>query len=973
MGTTEGKEHENFIQKIHEKYKDLFVEGLPPENVERPGGVMHKIDLLPGSTPVAEPLRRMAPKLLEELKVQLDELLEKKFIQPSVSPYGAPVLFSKKKNGKLRLCVDYRALNDQTVKNRYPIPRADDLLDQLRGAKYFTSLDMTSGYHQIPIAQEDRHKTAFRTRYGSFEFLVMPFGLTNAPATFQAWMNSILAPYLDTFVIVYLDDILIFSKTEEEHKQHVQMVLDTLTQHSAYLNLSKCSFFQQRITFLGYEISSDGVCADAGLVSKILEFPVPETKTHVRSFLGAAGFYRRFVKDFAKIAAPLFDLTKENVPFVWNSMHQTSFNRLKAVLTTAPVLKLADPTKEYYVFTDASNVAIGAVLMQNYDDVYHPVAFFSRKLKPAEQNYPVHDREFLALVAALLHWKHYLYMESPVIYTDHRPLVHLKKQKDLNPRQIRWMEKIAAFNADIRYIQGRANVLADLLSRPPVRLNFVASELQLHAPRVEEIKRMYEKDKFIGSLKKHLHSKLPVPAVFNALKVDKVVEKDGLLYYAHPDTSRLRLIVPDDKSLKWELCRHHHDAVCAAHPGRDKMYQQMKRYYYWPNMFSDIADYVRQCRVCQVVKDQNKRHQGLLKPLPVPRGPWEDISMDFIVELPSTARKSTVALVFVDRFTKMMHVAPTSTPCDAEKTAQLFIHHVFRYHGMPKRIVSDRDSRFLSAFWQELMSRLGCQTLMSTAYHPQTDGQTERSNRILEEMIRCYCDEFTNTWDDQLDVLEFAYNNSYQSSIKSTPFYVNQGKHPALPTTLALGLENDTKVTTASELIQNMASARYAAKHYMEVAQARQATYANTKRKALPLKIGDEVLLATNRLKMNGESFKKLQPRWIGPFVVTKVINSNAVRINSDQMGHKFHPVINVERLKPYYSGMDVRKLDDELSQHVSEIDVDQRKVRNEEEEREGDVPETSMDTQCKDSQLHDQLISPEEDEDDLVIELDDY
>eukprot|EP00889_Picochlorum_renovo_P006341 jgi/Picre1/33371/NNA_008695.t1 len=257
----------------------------------------------------------MAPKLLEELKVQLDELLEKKFIQPSVSPYGALVLFSKKKNGKIRLCVDYRALNDQTVKNRYPIPRADDLLDQLRGAKYFTSLDMTSGYHQIPIAPEDRHKTAFRTRYGSFEFLVMPFGLTNAPATFQAWMNSILAPYLDTFVIVYLDDILIFSKTEEEHKKHVQMVLDTLTQHRAYLNLSKCSFVQQRITFLGYEISSDGVCADAGLVSKILKFPVPETKTYVRSFLGAAGFYRRFVKDFAKIAAPLFDLTKENVPF----------------------------------------------------------------------------------------------------------------------------------------------------------------------------------------------------------------------------------------------------------------------------------------------------------------------------------------------------------------------------------------------------------------------------------------------------------------------------------------------------------------------------------------------------------------------------------------------------------------------------------------------------------------------------------
>jgi hypothetical protein len=260
----------------------------------------------------------------------------------------------------------------------------------------------------------------------------MPFGLTNAPATFQAWMNTILGPYLDSFVIVYLDDILIYSKTEEEHEKHVEMVLDTLSQNKAFLQLSKCSFFQERVKFLGYELSPEGISTDKDLVSKILDVPAPETKTNVRSFLGAVGFYRRFIKDFASIAAPLFDITKENVPFCWTSEHQNSFHKLKTLLTTAPVLKLADPTRKYYVFTDASDRAIGGVLMQQYDGIHHPVAFFSRKLKPAEVNYPVHDREFLAVVEALLQWKHYLYMESPVVYTDHRPLI-LEETKRFEP------------------------------------------------------------------------------------------------------------------------------------------------------------------------------------------------------------------------------------------------------------------------------------------------------------------------------------------------------------------------------------------------------------------------------------------------------------------------------------------------------------------------------------------------------------
>ena len=926
---------ERFMERLKKKYGDIMVDELPPQQaMERDQAVQHHIQLVEGTEPIAEPLRRMSPKLLEELKHQLDEYMRKGIIEPSVSPWGAPVLFVRKKNGSFRLCVDYRSLNAKTIKDRYPIPRADDLLDQLQGAKYFSSLDLTSGYHQIPIAPEDRAKTAFKTRYGSFQFLTMPFGLTNAPATFQAWMNGVLEPFVDRFMVVYLDDILIYSSSEEEHMQHVDQVLAALWKAKAYLNMDKCSFFQTTAKFLGYVVTPSGIKPDPGLVDKIAGFPRPTNRTECRSFLGAAGFYRRFMPNFAKAAAPLHDLTKDTVPFEWTANHEKSFVALKGLLTQAPVLRLPDQRLPYSVFTDASNVAIGAVLAQKHSDgVHHPIAYYSRKLKDAEVNYAVHDKELLAVKDALLEWKHYLLGEiGTQVYTDHRPLVHLHSQKDLNPCQIRWLEKVAPFDVSIVYIAGRHNVLADLLSRPSqdpstVSLNVVehvGSELQPSSEVGRRVLQGYKKDEFVLSLKKCL-KQLPVPKVYNQLNVDCVKETDsGLLYYRDPGSKLMRLIVPNDHALRRQLCEIHHTPVTSGHPGRERMLKDMVRYYYWPKMAEDVAEFCRQCQTCQFIKGQNKVKKGWLQPLPIPDQDWDEVSMDFVVKLPTTKKGNNTILVMVDRFTKWAYfVATKSPPLDAAKVAELFLAHVYRNHGMPKKIVSDRDSRFTSDFWKELMKLVGTKALMSTAYHPQTDGLTERVNRILEDMIRCYCDEFLDDWDDLLVPLELAYNDSYQSSTRFTPFYMNYGRHPRTPQSMIVGTAAEPE-TSAGAYLQRLADAHRAAKYFMKVAQIRQSTNANRHREPAQYKEGDDVLLSVFKIRhVDGENFKKLQPRWCGPFKVKRVIPHNAVELNSRELGHEFHHVVNVDRLKPYVANVDIDALNEALERQFADVSLE--------------------------------------------------
>ncbi|GJV35222.1 putative reverse transcriptase domain-containing protein [Tanacetum coccineum] len=378
---------------------DVFPEELP--GIPPIRDVEFNIELIPGAEPISKAPYRMAPIELKELKDQLQELLERGFIRPSVSPWGAPVLFVKKKDGSMRLCIDYRELNKITIRNRYPLPRIDDLFDQLQGAKHFSKIDLRSGYHQLRVKEQDISKTAFRTRYGHYEFLVMPFGLTNAPAVFMDLMNRVFHEFLDKFVIVFIDDILVFSKSKEEHEEHLRTVLQILRQEKLYAKFSKCEFWLSKVAFLGHIVSAEGITMDPAKVEAITKWPRPTSVTEVRSFLGLAGYYRRFVEGFSRLALPLTKLMRKGEKFVWNEEREKSFEELKQRLVSSPILTLPSGSGGFQIYSDASKKGLGCVLMQHGK----VIAYASRQLKPYEVNYPTHDLELAAVVFALKIWR----------------------------------------------------------------------------------------------------------------------------------------------------------------------------------------------------------------------------------------------------------------------------------------------------------------------------------------------------------------------------------------------------------------------------------------------------------------------------------------------------------------------------------------------------------------------------------------
>ena len=408
-----------------------------------------------------------------ELKAQIDELEQKGFIRESVSPWGTPVIFVDKRDGGRRMCGDYRNLNNVTIKNKYPLPRIQDLFDQIRGAGVFSKIDLRSGYHQIKIKEEDIPKTAFVSRYGHHEYLVVPFGLTNAPAIFMNLMNKIFMPYLDKFVIVFIDDILIYSKDKAEHAKHLKIVLQILREHQLYAKFSKCEFWLDQVEFLGHVISKDGIAVNPSKIQAILEWKAPINAKEIRGFLGMAGYYRRFIEGFSKIAGPMTKLLRKNTPFEWTEKCEESFQTLKEKLTTAPVLAVPETGKDYTVYCDASKNGIGCVLMQDRK----VIAYGSRQLKPHEINYPTHDLELAAVVYALKSWRHFLYGAKCELYTDHKSLKYFFTQKELNMRQRRWLELIKDYDLTINYTPGKANVVADALSRKSTDQQVVEWEL----------------------------------------------------------------------------------------------------------------------------------------------------------------------------------------------------------------------------------------------------------------------------------------------------------------------------------------------------------------------------------------------------------------------------------------------------------------------------------------------------------------
>lgn len=979
--TTSRAEDLTGVPLEYQDFADVFskekADTLPPHR-----SFDHHIPIEEGKSPPFGPIYSLSENELKVLKEYLDENLAKSFIRPSESPAAAPILFVKKKDGSLRLCVDYRGLNAITVKNRYPLPLIPELLDRLRTAKVFTKIDLRGAYNLLRIAEGDERKTAFRTRYGLYEYLVMPFGLTNAPASFQHLMNHNFRDMLDDFVIIYLDDILIFSKTIEEHIGHVRRVLQRLRDVGLYAKGEKCEFHQEHVEFLGFVITSKGLTMDKKKVQAVLEWPVPKSLSELRSFIGFANFYRRFIKSYSSVIHPLVALTRKGTPYVWSEECQKSFENLKQSFTQAGLLRHFDPSRPLVLETDASDYAVAGILSQVFEDgVLYAIAFFSRKMTPAELNYEIHDKEMLAIVSAFKEWRHYLEGASHTIdvITDHRSLEYFTTTKQLTRRQARWSEFLSGFNFKIWYRTGAQSTKPDALTRrsdyhPLIKGSSLSEEANPHnnrpllkpdqyifgattrsaarnkqeraqnpdssepveglqpcdspqTSREDDVPRTSTPEPDSGNdtaLSQEVASNsdyegADIPTVetaaqfheklLDAQRKDPFVKevKENISSRTCPATMRRYRMSPSGillfedafylpENLRLEAMQCEHDAPTAGHLGQKKTYQLVRRHYYWPTIKDDVKDFVSTCDMCARIKARRHAPYGELKSLPVPPYPWSSISMDLIEFLPKTANEYNSILVVVDRLTKMAVFIPTNTKMTAEDLARLFVTHVFSKHGVPDDIVSDRGSEFTSKFWTEFASLIGVKLRFSTAFHPQTDGQTERVNQSLEQYLRAYTNYQQNDWVDLLPLAEFAYNNAPHAATGMSPFFANKGYNPQLS---IKEFSSANKSPEACDVSTALRKLHEYLRDEVRKANETSAEKYNKSRSPMPTFEKDQLVWLSSRNLKTLRPAKKLEHKYLGPFKIKKKLSDHTYKLQLPPT-MRCHDVFNAQLLEPY-------------------------------------------------------------------------
>lgn len=906
-------------QKIVLEFPDVFTEtnaDILPEHRPFDCEIILKPDV---KLPHAR-VYNLTEKETQAMKDYVDENLEKGFIRPSTSPTAAPCFFVGKKDGGLRVCVDYRGLNDITVKNCYPIPLISDLIRTLAKAKIFSALDLKGAYNLLRIKKGHEWLTSFKTRSGQYEYLVMPFGLTNAPAIFQSMMDTLFRPYLDKFVVVYLDDILVFSNSVSDHYDHLRIVLSILRKNHLYCKPSKCQLFVDEIHYLGYIVSPRGVSMDPEKVKAICDWPIPKTVKQIQSFLGLANFYRAFIKNYSTITEPLTRLLRKNTPYSWNPEAQQAFEQLKKNFTKASFLRHPDTSRPFIVTTDASDFAVGAVLSQEQSDsTIQPVAFFSRKFLPAEVNYPIYDKELLAIVLAFKQWRHFLQGgQHPVkVLTDHKNLEYFKKSNKLNRRQERWSLFLSDFDFVIQFVPGVTNIIADTLSRRP--------DYELDVDSTTSMPLLPEK-LFIDAINSY---GVTSTELLDKIKLNYTKENHLLLTRKHfslKDDFILRkgkILVPTIE-LQTEIIRLHHDLKTVGHPGITRTLELIKRNFYWENMSKLVESYILSCD-CQKFKDKRHHPYGLLQPLPIPPHPFSSISVDFIGALPPSEGYNSIC-VWVDRFSKLVHLVPCSTTITAEQLGEMFLKTIFVRHGLPDNIVSDRGAVFTSSWWSKFCDLVGMDLKLTTAYHPESDGQTERMNQTLEQFLRIFSTYRQDNWASLLPFAEFAMNNTVNASTGKTPFEIIHGRHPRFMTTTP---DSSCLGTWEFPFIWEFV------KDNLEDAQKKYKDYADRHRKDISFDVGSLVWLSTKHLSTKRPS-KKLDARFVGPFRVAARIGNVAYRLDLPSSYSAIHNVFHVSLLEPYVA-RSIQSCEDELREPVEvegeleysvEAILDQKMVR---------------------------------------------
>lgn len=909
--------------------------------------ISHNIPLL-DDVPVRQRYRRIPPSEYEEAKAHINQLLEAKVIKESSSPYASPIVLVRKKDGSLRLCVDYRLLNSKTRKDAFPLPRIEESLDALSGACWFSTLDLASGYNQVPVAEQDKPKTAFCTPFGLFEWNRMPFGLCNAPSTFQRLMQRMFGAQHCQSLLLYLDDIVVFSSSFTQHLQRLDVVLSRLQKEGLKVNLGKCSFFQKEVRYLGHVISANGVSTDPTKIEAVSKWQRPRHVSELRSFLGFASYYRRFVEGFAQLAAPLHKLVaekagtkskrrqKQDLGSEWTSLCDESFEALKAKLVSAPVLAYADFSCPFILEIDASHNGLGAVLSQEQEGSIRPVAYASRGLRPTERNmdnYSSMKLEFLALKWAMTEkFREYLLGHKCVIFTDNNPLSHLQSAK-LGATEHRWAAQLAAFNFEIKYRSGRSNRNADALSRQyvsdhglfeqalpgtsvpavlqqathsdslPSASQAVISALpsyscvDIHAmqngdPLLEEV-MVFWRRQVPPTLEER--RELSKPALALLRQWDRLVETDGILYRrvfrSNGGEENLQLILP--ACLKQETLRQLHQAH--GHQGIDRTTELVRERCYWPGMCSDIKQWVQECERCQVAKDSGPVIHSFMGHLLAAR-PNQIVAMDFtILESSSTGMENV--LVMTDVFSKYTVAVPTRDQ-RASTAAQVLLNEWFFKFGVPSRIHSDQGRSFESALIRQLCCLYGVEKSRTTPYHPAGNGQCERFNRTLHNLLRTLPVSRKHDWTSCLPQVLFCYNTTPHQVTGESPFFLMFGRDPGLPVDFLLGRVRDPVPGKVQDwVVEHQARLRMA----FEGAHDRLLAAAGRRKERYDQRVHDEPLRVGQLVYMRDNSVRgrhKIHNIWSS--VVYQVLRAP----HGEGPVYTIAPVDNLERLRNVHRNM---------------------------------------------------------------------
>ena len=875
------------LQSLVVQFEDVFA--VEDNELGRAHDVTHAINT-GDNPPIKQRPRRVPFALRDEVVRMVDKMLEQGVIRPSKSPWGSPIVLVAKKDGTTRFCVDYRRLNAITKKDVYPLPRIDDTLDTLANNKCFSTLDLASGYWQIAMDESSREKTAFTTHVGLYDFTVMPFGLCNAPATFQRLMESVLHGLIGRSCMVYLDDVLVLGDSVEEHIANLRKVWSRLSQAGLRLKPSKCKLFQKEVKYLGYVVSPEGIATDPEKVNAIRAFPQPSDLKSLRSFLGLASYYRRFIPQFSVVSGPLFALTRKDTPFRWDDRCQTAFDKLKSSLTESPVLSFPQFSQDFRLETDASGEGLGAVLSQEQEDgSIRPIAYASRTLQPHESNYGVTELEALAVVWAVRHFRQYLYGHTCHVYTDHEALKSLLNTPHPSGKLARWGLTLQELDLTIHYCPGKKNTKADALSRYPVRVDKDKRETEAVVAHVEGTPkealayssgapspadetladRQRRDPELLNTIQYLDEGTLPLEEK-DARRVTLIAEQftviDKVLYHLAKDHSLRVVVATEDRE---RLFREAHDGKFSGHLRENKVYGILERHYWWPGMRKDIASWCRACLTCAA------RHVGRsvkppLTPIPV-GGPFDRVGVD-VLQLPLTKRGNKYALVFMDYLTKWPEVFAI---CDqtAPTIARHLVEHIITRHGVPNQILSDRGANFLSGLMTAIHDVMGIQRANTTAYHPQTDGLVERFNRTLLDMLAKTSKEHHHDWDLHLPFVLFAYRCSPQASTMESPFFLLYGRDPRLPTEASLSPPiarahyhlDDYK----TQAVTRMSEAWQLAQVKIVNAQRRQKTHYDRGAKPSTFRVGDRVFVFNPALKA-GKAHKLALP-FQGPYRVKAV------------------------------------------------------------------------------------------------------